>query len=341
MCLLFRMVLSRDDLDDDDENVNIPDARQPVDLSEESLEHKSALSFRDNPTKSGSEKTHLTEDKIADLMNKFDEKLRIMEKEDEYAQLTNIPINIELRIDEPGDFRNKTTVKTTQSHNEIRRLNLIQSGGAEAPQKKISPSSSSFDRSFRLSNESRSFLVNAKIAEEEVDDLTEMSNENNCADAKQEQPNGVLTQKLFESDLRRRQMELQASTHPISSTIRIQPIDASNTRDLIENFCYKHADKIRHYMGNLERILPIAITDPMYDYGLLNKTLIKNTSKSGSKSKRKIILKFACNSKSENCLFGQNPFEITTSYPSTWIHLIFLSIQVKRYCVELWVFVGF
>jgi hypothetical protein len=32
-------------------------------------------------------------------------------------------------------------------------------------------------------------------------------------------------------------------------------------------------------MGNLEKILPIAITDPIYDYGFLNRTLIKNTSK--------------------------------------------------------------
>jgi hypothetical protein len=217
------MIFSRDDLDEDnDEDANndndTPDKKYlhdpaAAEFSEESINQREDLSLKDD----------LTEGKIAELMSKFDEKLRIMEKEDdEYMTLTNLPINIELRIDEPT-YRSVTAKKPspTELYTESRRLNLIQAGGNEPPGKKISPSSSSFDRSFRLSNESRSLLVNAKIAEEEADDLTEMSNEDaNCVVAVKQQH--VLSQSTFMSDLRKRQMELQNNSHPISSTIRIQ-----------------------------------------------------------------------------------------------------------------------
>ena len=47
------------------------------------------------------------------------------------------------------------------------------------------------------------------------------------------------------------------------------------------------------------------------------------------KSKKYCLISFECCYKGDHCLFDKNQYEFTTFYPSTWIHIIFLSIQVN------------
>ena len=46
------------------------------------------------------------------------------------------------------------------------------------------------------------------------------------------------------------------------------------------------------------------------------------------KVKKVCTLHFYCSNRGEYCLFSNNPFEIVTVHPATWIHITFLSIQV-------------
>ena len=48
------------------------------------------------------------------------------------------------------------------------------------------------------------------------------------------------------------------------------------------------------------------------------------------KNKKFCSLNFACECKSDFCLYSRNYFEIVTFFPSVWIHIIFLSIQVTK-----------
>jgi hypothetical protein len=219
------MVFSKNELDEQEDEKHEKQSRQMGDR--EMAENAATLSYSTLDQLNTCRKEQLSDIKIADMIEKFENKLQIMEREDDDDYLmTNVPINIELRIDE-NDYRPCPKLKVSpglcQQEN---RLHMIQTGNAEVSlvERNIhnsQTSSSNHERSFKLSNESRSFLANARIAEEELDNLTDLSQNNEDVGA---QNNNFLSQNSFVSDLRR-QMEL--TSHPISSTIRIQVSNGS------------------------------------------------------------------------------------------------------------------
>lgn len=110
---------------------------------------------------------------------------------------------------------------------------------------------------------------------------------------------------------------------------------SSDRDDVVERFCTKHADKIRNYVRDLSRHLPMPdlhLNDIVAPLDLLNKSFIHTNSLCKKLKGRKptYTLKFFCAKRCTSfCLFDKNYFEITTVYPTVWIHIVFLAIQVS------------
>lgn len=128
---------------------------------------------------------------------------------------------------------------------------------------------------------------------------------------------------------------------------------------MVQQFCEKHLDKIKNYIKNISFSLAMpaeeTILNRSYQYFntierkrqsikkiiriisyfvcLLNRFKFFQTKGFFSKkfkNKKFCSLNFACQCKNELCLYSRNYFEIVTFFPSVWIHIIFLSIQVKH-----------
>ena len=84
-------------------------------------------------------------------------------------------------------------------------------------------------------------------------------------------------------------------------------------RDTVQHFCEKHLDKIRSYMASLSVKLPLPV-----------KCTIEER-----KGRKHAKLHFGCQGRSaEFCLYKTTFYTMKTRNPRTWIHLMFLALQV-------------
>ena len=83
-------------------------------------------------------------------------------------------------------------------------------------------------------------------------------------------------------------------------------------RDTIQHFCEKHLDKIKAYMDKVS----IRIPSPA-------KCTIEE-----KRQKKSAKLHFACQGGGQHCLYNKTYFTMRTRNPRTWIHLMFISLQV-------------
>ncbi|XP_064642367.1 ventricular zone-expressed PH domain-containing protein homolog 1-like [Lineus longissimus] len=84
-------------------------------------------------------------------------------------------------------------------------------------------------------------------------------------------------------------------------------------RDTGQHFCDKHLGKIKAYITDVSRTVPIP-----------TKCTVEE-----SKSKRRMVLSYSCNGCSPHCLYSGNYFLHRTKLPKTWAHLMFLSEQAQ------------
>ena len=85
-------------------------------------------------------------------------------------------------------------------------------------------------------------------------------------------------------------------------------------RDTVQHFCEKHLDKIKSYMESLMVKIPLPV-----------KCTIEER-----KGRKFAKLHFACQGRSgEHCLYKTTFYTMKTRNPRTWIHLMFLALQVS------------
>lgn len=84
-------------------------------------------------------------------------------------------------------------------------------------------------------------------------------------------------------------------------------------RDTIQHFCEKHLDKIKSYMDMVSLRMPSPA-----------KCTIEE-----KRQKKSAKLHFACQSRGQHCLYSKTYFTMRTRNPKIWIHLMFISLQVK------------
>ncbi len=110
--------------------------------------------------------------------------------------------------------------------------------------------------------------------------------------------------------------------------------DYFSHKDVVQQFCEKHLDKIKAYIRNVSQTLPMPvddiITSNQFQY-YMNTLRNQKFFMRKVKNKKFCFLNFACECKGEFCLYDRSYFETLTFHPSLWIHLIFLSIQVQFY----------
>ncbi|XP_052760990.1 protein melted-like [Mya arenaria] len=83
-------------------------------------------------------------------------------------------------------------------------------------------------------------------------------------------------------------------------------------RDGVQHFCEKHMDTIRKFISSLSAMIPLPAKCSIVD----------------GRHKRYVRLNFQCGIKGTNCLYGKQFFILNTKLPKTWIHLMFLAVQV-------------
>ena len=88
-------------------------------------------------------------------------------------------------------------------------------------------------------------------------------------------------------------------------------------RDTVQHFCEKHLDKIKNYMESLTVKLPLPV-----------KCTIEER-----KGRKHAKLHFGCQAGpglEEHCLYKTTFYALKTRSPRTWIHLMFLALQVHK-----------
>lgn len=100
-----------------------------------------------------------------------------------------------------------------------------------------------------------------------------------------------------------------------NNTQRMSVFEPYPMRDTIQHFCEKHLDKIKIYMKELSKRLPIPL---------------KCTIDEEGRSKKLAKIYFACQARGAHCLYSKSLFEVKTRNPRTWIHLMFLDMQVTE-----------
>ena len=86
-------------------------------------------------------------------------------------------------------------------------------------------------------------------------------------------------------------------------------------RDTVQHFCEKHLDKIKSYMESLTVKLPLPV-----------KCTIEER-----KGRKHAKLHFGCHAGAgleEHCLYKSTFYALKTRSPRTWIHFMFLALQV-------------
>lgn len=94
---------------------------------------------------------------------------------------------------------------------------------------------------------------------------------------------------------------------------RISVFEPYPMRDAVQHFCEKHIDKIKTYMQNVFVKIPLPV-----------KCTIEER-----KAKKMVKIYFACQAKSENCLYSKTHFVMKTKNARIWIHLMFLALQAR------------
>nr|XP_023024362.1 protein melted [Leptinotarsa decemlineata] len=84
-------------------------------------------------------------------------------------------------------------------------------------------------------------------------------------------------------------------------------------RDTIQHFCEKHLDKIKNYMEKVSLRIPSPA-----------KCTIEE-----KRQKKSAKLHFACQARGQHCLYSKTFFTMRTRNPRIWIHLMFISLQVR------------
>lgn len=85
-------------------------------------------------------------------------------------------------------------------------------------------------------------------------------------------------------------------------------------RDTVQHFCEKHLDKIKSYMTSLMVKLPLPV-----------KCTIEER-----KGRKHAKLHFTCQGRQgDHCLYKGTFYNMKTRNPRTWIHLMFLALQVR------------
>ena len=99
----------------------------------------------------------------------------------------------------------------------------------------------------------------------------------------------------------------------VKPTNRMSVFEPFQTRDTVQHFCEKHLDKIKSYMESLMVKLPLPV-----------KCTIEER-----KGRKFAKLHFACQGRTgEHCLYKTSFYTMKTRNPRTWIHLMFLALQV-------------
>ncbi|WAR14927.1 MELT-like protein, partial [Mya arenaria] len=93
-------------------------------------------------------------------------------------------------------------------------------------------------------------------------------------------------------------------------------------RDGVQHFCEIHMDTIRKFISSLSARIPLPAKCSIVD----------------GRHKRYVRLNFQCGIKGTNCLYGKQFFILNTKLPKTWIHLMFLAVQIQVdvLVVRLW-----
>ena len=94
---------------------------------------------------------------------------------------------------------------------------------------------------------------------------------------------------------------------------RVSVFEPYPMRDTVQHFCEKHLDKIKAYMESLSVKLPLPV-----------KCTIEER-----KGRKHAKLHFGCQGRfEEHCLYKTTFYALKTRCPRTWIHLMFLALQV-------------
>ena len=89
-------------------------------------------------------------------------------------------------------------------------------------------------------------------------------------------------------------------------------------RDTVQHFCEKHLDKIKGYMESLMVRIPLPVKCSIEE----------------RKGRKFAKLHFACQGRTgEYCLYKSSFYTMKTRNPRTWIHLMFLALQVLWHTV--------
>lgn len=111
-------------------------------------------------------------------------------------------------------------------------------------------------------------------------------------------------------------------------------------RDTVQHFCEKHLDKIKSYVEKVSAKIPppakctiegngcfyykLFILVALFLYTCIMKIIIPER-----RAKKLAKLHFACQGRGEHCLYKRTFFTMKTRNPRTWIHLMFLTLQVN------------
>lgn len=104
-------------------------------------------------------------------------------------------------------------------------------------------------------------------------------------------------------------------------------------KDVVQQFYEKHLDKVKAYIKNISQILPMPVDDIDTSNHLdvqVNTLRNQKFFLKKCKSKKFCFLNFECECKGEFCLYDRNFFETLTFHPTVWVHILFLSIQVRH-----------
>ena len=108
------------------------------------------------------------------------------------------------------------------------------------------------------------------------------------------------------------------STKPNAN--RMSVFEPFQTRDTVQHFCEKHLNKIKNYMESLMVKLPLPV-----------KCTIEER-----KGRKFAKLHFACQGRTgEHCLYKTSFYTMKTRNPRTWIHLMFLALQVSPSLIQI------
>ena len=100
---------------------------------------------------------------------------------------------------------------------------------------------------------------------------------------------------------------------------RMSVFEPFQTRDTVQHFCEKHLNKIKNYMESLMVKLPLPV-----------KCTIEER-----KGRKFAKLHFACQGRTgEHCLYKTSFYTMKTRNPRTWIHLMFLALQVSPSLIQ-------